>query len=460
MTRQRQSTGVPRADGSSGATTRRRFLRATGAAGVAGLTGLAGCSGGGGGGGTITLGQPALLSGNLQAIQPPVSASADMAVRKINQADGPLGREIEIVRRDTERSPQTAREVFNAFIEQDDVATINGFTSTVVQPNWEFILNQQVPIVSMYAGTRFLDTRGGDGGTPGDTSDDGWFWRTTGADSQHATAAAIHTNRATADGAVVGAIHNKTSGSTTWAETFLSAIGVLDGVEAGERVPVDSGQSAYRSELDSFYESDADVLGTAMGVPSATTLIRNWSDGGYGGNLMLSNPLRNPDTVSNVGQVAAEMDGWMRVSVPAISGPYASDYRSELSSFVGRDDNDYASDLAPNNWSASSYDSITLSALAIHAADSTDHTEIQSQIGRIARPGGTKVQTFADGKEALDAGEEIDYVGAQTTVDFNEFGDVFNQARIFEVTSDGFTENDSVSAERIRTNLDAQRSSN
>lgn len=433
---------------------RRTFLKTTGAVGGAGMAGLAGCTGGGSGG-KITLGQPALLSGNLQAIQPPVSASADMAKQKINEAGGPLGREVKIVRRDTARSPQTARQVFNAFIEQDDAATINGFTSTVTVPNWDFIQQQQVPIVSMYAGTRFLDDRGGDNGTPSDTSDDGWFWRTTGADSQHATAAAIHIGSQVSSGSTVGLMHTKTAGSRTWAQVVESALGVIDGVEVAERVPVDSGQSAYRSELDSLYSADVDVLGIAMGVPSATTLIRNWSDGGYGGNLMLSNPLRNPDIVSNVGSVAESMDGWMRVSVPAISGPYADTYRSELDSFVKSSD-DYPNDLGPNNWSASSYDSFTLSALAIHAAGSTDHTEIQKQIGRLARPGGTKVRTFQAGKEALDNGEDVDFRGAQTTVDFNKFGDVFNAARIFSVTADGFTRVTQVSADAIRSNLSAQ----
>lgn len=386
-----------------------------------------------------------------------------MAVQKINEAGGPLDREVEIVRRDTARSPSTAREVFNAFIEQDDAATLNGFTSTVTQPNWDFIQEQQVPIISMYAGTRFLDTRGGDANTPEDTSDDGWFWRTTGADSQHATAAAVHIGNAL-DNPTVGLMHAKTAGSRTWAQVVESAIGVIDGASVAERVPVDAGQSAYRSELDSLYESDVDVLGVAMGVPSATTLVRNWSDGGYGGNLMLSNPLRNPDTVENVGGVADSMDGWMRVSVPAISGPYASTYRDELSSFVSSGDNDYSSDLGPNNWSASSYDSFTLSALAIHAAGSTDHTEIQKQIGKIARPpensgDATTVQTFQGGKEALDGGtdpENLDFQGAQTTVDFNEFGDVFNAARIFQVSSDGFSRSAQISADAIRSNLDAQ----
>jgi ABC-type branched-subunit amino acid transport system substrate-binding protein len=459
------TTGVNRS-GTVGAEwpSRRSILKTVGTAGVASLTGLAGCTtstGGGGESGPITFGQPALLSGDLQSIQPPVSASADMARRRINEAGGPLDREVEIVRRDTERSPQTAREVFQAFVEQDDAAVINGFTSTVTQPNWDFIQDQEVPIVSMYAGTRFLDSRGGDGNTPEDLSDDGWFWRTTGADSQHTAAAAIHTARTLSGSELtVGAVHSKTAGSTTWARAFLDAARVIDGVEVAERVPVDAGQSAYRSDLESFYEADIDVMGVAMGVPSATTLMRNWDDGGYGGNVMLSNPLRNPDMVSNVGGVADSADGWVRLSVPAIAGPYADQYLSGLEEFVSRDDNDYSSDLGPNNWSASSYDSMTLSALAIHAAGETGHDAIQRHIGQVARPPGTEVSTFEAGKEALDNGEQINYVGAQTAVDFNEFGDVFNQANIFTLTSDGFTQTDSVTGDEIQDNIDAQLASN
>ncbi len=434
-------------------TNRRRFLQAMGAAGIAGV---AGCSGGGGE--TITFGQPSLLSGDLQSIQPPVSASSDMALQKINDAGGPLGREVNIVRRDTGRDPAEGRTVFESFVEQDDAVVINGFTSTVVQPNWEFIQEQEVPVVSMYAGTGFLDSRGGDGGTPESLDDDGWFWRTTGADSQHTAGAAIHAARQIEGSEItVGAVHAKTAGSTEWAEAFQGGASVIDGVEFVERAPVDAGQSAYRSDLDNFFENDVDVMAVAMGVPSATTLLRNWDDGGYGGNVLLSNPLRNSNLVENVGSLADQTDGWIRVSVPAIAGPYGDTYIEELGSFVSSGDNDYPTDLTRNNWSASAYDSITISALAIQRAGEATHEAVQQNIGPVARPPGTEVSTFADGKEALENDEEINYVGAQTPVDFNEFGDVFNRADVLELSSDGFNEVDQVSGDRIAENIENQR---
>jgi ABC-type branched-subunit amino acid transport system substrate-binding protein len=430
---------------------RRTFLTATGAAAVGGL---AGCTtGGGGGGGPITFGQPALLSGDLQFIQPPVSAAADLAKQMINDAGGPLGRELEIVRKDTARTPSTAKSVFQQLVEQNDAKVINGFTSTVTKPLWDFFQSEEVPVVTMFAGSRFLDTRGGDGGTPDDLSDDEWYWRTTGADSQHTAGAAVHTGRT--DATKVGAIHAKTAGSTTWAKAFLDAARVIDGVEVVDRVPVQAGKSSYRSDLESFYSNDIDVMGVAMGVPSATTVMKNWDSGGYGGNVMLANPLKNPQMVKNAGSIANSADGWVRTSVPAIAGDYASTYRSKFQDFVSNSDN-YESDLSQNNWSASSYDAITVSALAVHAAGEASHDEIQKQIGRIGRPPGKKVSTFPEGKEALDNGNDVNYVGAQTAVNFNEFGDVFNQANVFELTGDGYTQTDTVKASRIRQNIESQ----
>jgi len=466
---------------------RRQFVKAAGTVGAVGLTGLAGCTtgggddggdggddggdggggddggddSGGGGSGPITFGQPALLSGDLQSIQPPVSASTDMAIQKINEAGGPLGREIEVIRRDTGRDPAEGRSVMEAFIEQDGAVAIHGFTSTVVQPNWEFFQDQAVPIVSMYSGTAFLDSRGGDGGTPEDLSDDEWFWRTTGADSQHTAGAAIHAARSMeGDSVTIGAIHAKTAGSTEWAEAFAAGAQVIDGVEWAGLAPVDGGQSSYRSDLDSFFEDDVDIMGVAMGVPSATTLLRNWDDGGYGGNVLLSNPLRNQNLVENVGGLADDAAGWVRVSVPAIAGPWGDDYIEELGNFVGSGDNDYASDLTRNNWSASAYDAITVTALAIQRAGEASHDAIQQNLGPVARPPGTKVQTFAEGKEALENGDEINFNGAQTNVDFNEFGDVFNRADVLELGSGGFEKVDEVTGDRISENIAAQREAN
>jgi ABC-type branched-subunit amino acid transport system substrate-binding protein len=144
-------------------------------------------------------------------------------------------------------------------------------------------------------------------------------------------------------------------------------------------------------------------------------------------------------------------DDWARVSVPAIAGPYAQTYLDKFDSFVQESDQ-YADDMTVNNWSASAYDAITVTALAIERAGEVSPEAIERNLGPVTRnPGpGTEVSTFAEGKEALDNGDEISYVGAQTAVRFNDTGDVFNAARIWDLEPDAWSERDLIAAARIR----------
>ncbi|MFB6205785.1 MAG: ABC transporter substrate-binding protein [Haloglomus sp.] len=422
---------------------------------TAGILGLAGCTSGGDGGATptptsgdgagtngdgagtngdgagnkITFGQPALLSGGISFIQPPVSASSDIALNMINEAGGPLGRQVEIVRRDTAYKPPKARKVLRQFVNVDNAVVLNGLTSTTTVPNWEFIQQLKTPVVSMYAGTRFLDTRGGDKGTPENLDDDGWFWRTTGADSQHTAAAAIHAKNSGAR--KIGVINTKTSGARTWAKAFYDAVGAINGLEQVKRLEVEGGKTTYRSDLESFFSADMDLFGVAVEeAPDAVTMLNEWKQAGYGSKVMLSNPMKNSKVRKELGSRLEE--DWVRVSVPAIAGPYADTYLSKFDSFVKESD-EYKDSATVNNWSASAYDAITISALAIQRAGEASHEAVEKNLGPVARPPGKKVSTFGEGKKALEAGEEINFVGAQTKVNFNDNGDVFNAAQIWNL---------------------------
>lgn len=434
---------------------RRQFIRAAGAGAV---VGLAGCAGGDGGatptgtptgtpgGKSIVFGQPALLTGGIAFIQPPVSASADLAQQMINDAGGPLDRKLELIRRDTGYKPPKARQVLRQFVNVDNAVVINGLTSTTTVPNWDFIQQLQVPIVTMYAGTRFLDTRGGDKKTPSDLSDDEWHWRTTGADSQHTAGAALHAKDAGVQRIAV--INTKTAGARTWAKAFFDAVKAIDDLEAVNRMEVEGGKTSYRSDLETFFQDDFDLWGVAIEeAPDAITLLQQWRQGGYGGKVMLSNPMKTPKLRKEVGE--ALEDEWVRVSVPAIAGPWSDQYLEGFRNFVEQSGN-YKDDLSVNNWSASAYDSITISALAIEAAGEASHDAVERNLGPVARPPGTKVSTFAEGKKALANGEEINYQGAQTQVNFDRFGNVFNAAQIFSLAPDEWKEVTQIETSRIR----------
>jgi hypothetical protein len=77
-------------------------------------------------------------------------------------------------------------------------------------------------------------------------------------------------------------------------------------------------------------------------------------------------------------------------------------------------------------------------ALALHRGGEATPAAIERNLGPVTRSGGTEVNTFAAGKEALDAGEEINFQGAGTTVDFTGFGNVLGSVAIYEATGSAF----------------------
>ena len=75
---------------------------------------------------------------------------------------------------------------------------------------------------------------------------------------------------------------------------------------------------------------------------------------------------------------------------------------------------------------------------------------IQRNLGPVSRDGGTEVNTFAEGKEALANGDEINYQGAATPVNFTQHGNVFGSVSINTAQDGEFVQTDEVAAEDVR----------
>jgi len=460
-------TGDTHADDEATARDRRQFLRLVGAGGLVGTTGLAGCVGvggdgggttdGGGGGGdddddsdsddseggesttesgpsSIVLGQPASLTGKWDFLQPAVSQSTDLALREINEAGGPLGADLEVSRRDTAVEPQQARNVTRQLIENDDARALVGLFSSEITPMWDFLQEQETPVITPWPGATSLDTRGGDNGTPDDVSDDGWVWRTVIGDTVHTLGAA----RFVLDEGIdrVGIINGTSQGERSWADSFQQAY-ENNGGTVSNRVEVSEGKSSYQSELDRLFEADFDAWAMALGLEDAVTVVRNWSNANYGRQLLMEDGLRDPDLIEAVGERAE--GAW--IAAGSSRGP-------NYDAFVEKFED--AGDADVHVWGVAAYDATNVAALAIHSAGSADPAEIQKHVGRVGREGGTQVSTFAEGKEALDNGEEIDYQGAATPDDFTRFGNVLGNVAVDRVTPDGFENVSTVNADDLK----------
>lgn len=419
---------------------RRTFLKFAGAGGLAATAGCIGLGGSGDGGGgdgpdEVVFGQPAAQTGQWDFLQPGVSQATDAAEKHINDAGGPLDADFEVVRRDTAVEPQEARSVVTQLVENDDALALLGLFSSEINPLFDFLQEQQTPVVTPWPGSNFLDTRGGDHGTPQNLDDDEWIWRTVISDTVHTAGAA---KRALDQGhSRVGVINGNTEGARSWADGFVTAYEEGGGTVARE-VEVSQGSSSYQSALSRLFDADFDAFAVSIPLEDATTLLGDWADGGYGRQPILSDPLSQNELAEQVG---SDLDGAWAAS-PGDAGPSYDTFESEYNSMDG--------DAEINGWTAPAWDATQVAALAIERAGEASREAVEKNLGPVTRGEGTEVSSFAEGKEALANGDEIVYRGAATATSFTNFGNVFGSVTINEARGGSFSTIETIPAEELR----------
>jgi branched-chain amino acid transport system substrate-binding protein len=81
--------------------------------------------------------------------------------------------------------------------------------------------------------------------------------------------------------------------------------------------------------------------------------------------------------------------------------------------------------VGDNVYATMTYDMVVTLALAIqHAGPDAGNLEIIQSIRPVANPEGEPVTSFAQGKKLLEQGVEINYEGASSRLDFDQYGDV------------------------------------
>lgn len=423
---------------------RRRLIKTSG---VLGGLGLAGCLGFGGDGddsdGKIEIGAPNAITGGFGFITKRVSKSWEAVAASINEAGGPLDREIKLLERDTEVNPQVAREVVDQMITVDEVQVIVSLQSSEILPNWDWLQQQEVPVVTNYPGARELDQLGGDGGNPGDLSQSEWVWRTMVSDSFDTINDVVYATDQGIESMVI--LNDAVEGERSYALGVEDAGRVVDGVEVVERVEAERGQTSYSTQLDRLFDNDPDAIVFVTTPEDLPTMIRDYNDAGYESAVFLYNGLNGDDIIESSGDQFPERT---YMSLSGASGPYYDGFVDLFDEYHGTEN------LGENNlpWVISAYDSLVVTALAIHRAGEYDAAAIQQNIGPVSRAGENKVtvNTFAEGKEALDNGDEIQFEGAFTKTNFDNKGNAAGAVNTLRVHADGYEKLGTTDPERLR----------
>ncbi|WP_159903218.1 ABC transporter substrate-binding protein [Salinirussus salinus] len=388
---------------------RRNVLKTVGAAGA---VALAGCSGGGGDGGdsgrTIRQGFLLPLTGDLGSLGTAMRDAGIMATNQVNDADIDIS--VEKQEEDTQTTIPDAISGANALVNADYPMMVGGATSNIEIGNQVFVPNEMVAC------------------SPSNTlptlrtfEDDGFFFRTTPGDRYQGFAMAQ-------------AAGERLDGIETAATTYINDdYGQLlsqwftDHFEQGfggsvqQQVVHDPVQSSYSSVLQSALQDDPDLFVVITYPQSGAQLFRDYyADFDTDRPIMLTDGTKSPTLPDEVGQDMSNAVGTM----PAADGP-------TYDTFVSMYEEEY--DNAAAAFTAQTYDASAVTILANAAAGENSGPAVRDEMQNVANPGGTEVtiDNLAEGVEMAANGEEVQYSGASSAVDFDDQGDL--QAGTYEI---------------------------
>jgi len=182
-----------------------------------------------------------------------------------------------------------------------------------------------------------------------------------------------------------------------------------------EAVVYEPNQSSYRSELQKVLSAKPDVIVTGSYIADTTIILREWYQTGDTQKWIIPGWAANSDLIKAVGPEAAEGI----ISVESVSNEGSDAFKAYDAAYQKAIN---APGLG-NAYAAMAWDMVIVLALAIEAAGKADTAAINAKIREIANPPGKAVATFSEGKAALKAGK-INYEGASSALDFDEYGDV------------------------------------
>ena len=381
---------------------RRRFLLTTAATGL--TTALARPRLGRAQGEAFRIGALNPVTGAGGTYGPGMQKTIIFAAEEVNEAGGAGGRTLEVIAEDTQTSPEAAVLAAKKLIEVNGVKAILG--------TWSSGVTLAVLPIAVAADVILMNTSGAPAISTEDKKDLVWRFQATN-DRFGQAFAKIADMRGYQRPATMA--FNNASGVGN-AEGFRKAWEGM-GREVVASVVYEPERPSYRSELQQVLAANPDVIVMGSYLPDTTIILREWYQSGADNAWIIPGWAANPQLVEALGPEVTQ--GVIAVDmVPNEQGDAFARYAERYEEATGMPG-------GSNVYAAMAYDMVISLALAMEAAGpDADVMAINGRIRDVSNPPGTTVTGFEEGKAALQAGEEIDYDGASSRLDFDEYGDV------------------------------------
>lgn len=353
----------------------------------------------------------------------------------VNAAGGIDGRPVRLVQGDTEGTVDTGVLAVQKLANTDRVVAFIGPTSLSFTGVRQVITDTGTPMISPTAGTTELDEAGTE-----------LFYRTVPSDSLGGRAIA----RAITDPGFLdrddgferaALMVGQAPALVSFAEPIRAGIEEFGG-SLTATVEFSPGKSSYRSEVGSVLADDPDVIVLVAAPEDSARIQKDAFEAGYEGTWFVTQDQTNADYIALAGpELVAGMYGLVEAAPPEAEGL--------LSTFVDRLGHD------PEIFQTNAYDSINVTLLAMLeaalAGEDITRDSVAAHLDAVANPddGDVVVTSFAEGKEALEAGDGIDYQGLSGPVDFDEFGNITSPFAVQQVVDGAWTDVSILAAEDL-----------
>ncbi|MDT0330502.1 ABC transporter substrate-binding protein [Nocardiopsis lambiniae] len=397
-------------------------LTAATAALVLGLTacgGDGGDNGGGGGGGDGDAFQFGILypqTGSLAFLGPPQITAAEYAIEEINGAGGILGTELPaIVEGDEAGDAAQANEAANALVSDGVHAVIGAAASGMTQATYDTITGSNIVQCS------------GSNTSPELTNieDGGYYFRTAPSDL---LSGPVMARKIIQDGhqsvAIVARADDYGSGYAGGLQEELEA----EGVEVVVSETYDPDSTTFDSVVNAVGSEEPDAIALISFEEGAQVIAQLLENDVSGDQLYITDGLNSPELGDSVDESNPEIVNGITGVAPGADNP---EFNDGLGSF--------APDLEVYQFAPQVFDCVTVIALAAEAAGSVDPAEYVSEMAGVSAPEGTECGSFAECRDLLADGEEINYQGVSGNIDFDDNGDPTSATfQIFHFGDDGY----------------------
>ena len=372
-------------------------------------------------GGSLTTRIGTLLdaTGDLSSFGPPIQKAVDLAVQLVNDAGGVNGVELEVVHRDSGTSEQIATDAASALVNIDGVGGIVGSLSSGV--TLAVARSQTIPggvvLISPASTSPALST----------LNDNDLLYRTTVSDALQGVVLAQLAHQLEYDNVATLYINNPYGEGLT--RNFANQMQEF-GRNVSQQVAIEGGQPSYLSELRRAASSGAEVLLAIAYPETAGVFLREASESGLFSKFLFVDGTKNQDMFSDLG--LDTFNGSYGTAPGAPAGNPNTQTFKEL--YATRTDQNPESLFISEG-----FDAAVLLALAIEKADAADGASIKAALRDVANPPGTQVGPgdIARALQLIRDGQDVDYVGAAGSQDFDAQGDVLNTIEVWRIDSSG-----------------------